>query len=87
MSGAVPVAVTVNDAGFPAITISLAGWDVIAGATAALVTVSTAALLIAWPALLLTSAVNWALLSTVDSAGVLYVEEVAPLTAAPFFIH
>ena len=53
----------------------------------ALVTVSTAALLVALPALLLTATVNFALLSVVVSAGVVYVEEVAPLIAAPFLLH
>ena len=76
-----------NEAVFPAITVWLAGCVVIAGATVAVVTVSTAALLVALPAVLLTSAVNCALLSAVVSAGVVYVEEVAPLIAAPFFFH
>jgi hypothetical protein len=68
--GAVPLAATVNEAAFPAITVWLAGWVVIAGATVRLVTVSMAALLVAFPAVLLTSAVNAALLSAVVSAGV-----------------
>jgi hypothetical protein len=87
VSGAVPVAATVNEAVFPAITVWLAGCVVMAGATVVLVTVSTAALLVALPAVLLTSAVNCALLSAVVSAGVVNVEEVAPLIAAPFFFH
>ena len=49
-----PVAATVNEAVFPAITVWLAGCVVMAGATAVLVTVSTAALLVALPAVLLT---------------------------------
>ncbi len=65
-----PVAVTVNEAVFPAITVWLAGCVEMAGATAALVTVRTAALLVALPALLLTTTVNFALLSAVVSAGV-----------------
>jgi hypothetical protein len=77
----------VNEAVFPAITVWLAGCVVIAGATAALVTVSKAALLVTLPAELLTAAVNCALLSAVVSPGVVYVEEVAPLIAAPFFFH
>jgi hypothetical protein len=85
--GAVPLAATVNEAVFPAITVWLAGCVVIAGATEALVTVSRAALLVALPALLLTSALNCALLSPVVSAGVVYAEEFAPLIAAPFFLH
>ncbi len=82
-----PLAATVNDAVFPAITVWLAGCVVMAGATVVLVTVSIAAALVALPAVLLTSAVNIALLSAVVSAGVVYVEEVAPLIAAPFFFH
>ena len=76
-----------NEAVFPAITVWLAGCVVIAGATAGLVTVSTAALLVALPAVLLTATVNCALLSVVVSAGVVYAEEVAPLIAAPFLLH
>jgi hypothetical protein len=87
VSGAVPVAATVNEAVFPAITVWLAGCVVIWGATVVLVTVSTAALLVALPAVLLTSAVNCALLSVIVSAGVVYVEEIAPLIAVPFFFH
>jgi hypothetical protein len=44
-------------------------------------------LLVAVPAVLLTDTVNAALLSVVVSAGVVYVEEVAPLSIAPFFFH
>ena len=65
----------------------LAGCVVIAGATVALVTVSIAALLVALPAVLVTTAVNCALLSVVVSAGVVYVDDVAPLIAVPFFFH
>jgi len=83
----VPVAPTVNEAVFPAITVWLAGCVVMAGATAAVVTVSMAALLVELPAALLTSAVNCALLSAIVSAGVVNVEEIAPLIAAPFFFH
>jgi hypothetical protein len=68
--GDVPVAVTENDAVFPAMTDWLAGCAVIAGAAVALVTVSVAALLVAPPALLLTTTVNFALLSAAVSAGV-----------------
>jgi hypothetical protein len=76
-----------NVAVFPEITVWLAGCVVIDGATVALVTVSTAALLVALPALLLTATVNCALLLAAVSAGVVYVEEVAPLIAAPFMLH
>ncbi len=85
--GAVPVAATVNEAVFPAITDWLAGCVEMAGATTGFVTVSTAALLVALPALLLTATVNCALLSAVVSAGVVYAEDVAPLIAAPFLLH
>src|SRR5579863_3608200 len=47
-------------------------------------TVRVAALLLALPALLLTATVNYALLSVVVSAGVVYEEDVAPLMAPPF---
>jgi hypothetical protein len=53
----------------------------------AALTVSIAMLLVALPALLLTTTVNCALLSAVVSAGVVYVDEVAPLIATPFFLH
>lgn len=82
-----PVAATINDAVFPAITVWLAGCVVIDGATAALVTVSTAGLLVMLPALLVTETVNCALLSEVVSAGVVYVEEFTPLIVLPFFFH
>jgi hypothetical protein len=85
--GAVPVAATMNEAVFPATTVWLAGCVVIDGATVALVTVRTATLLVALPALLLTATVNCALLFAVVSAGVVYVEEVAPPIAAPFMLH
>jgi hypothetical protein len=58
-----------------------------AGATVALVTVRTAELLVAFPAALLTVTLNCALLLAVVSAGVVYVEDVAPLIAAPFSFH
>ena len=85
--GAVPLAATLNVAVFPAITVWLTGCVVMKGATVAAVTVSTAALLVALPALLLTTAVNCALLFAVVSAGVVYDEEVAPLIAVPFMLH
>jgi hypothetical protein len=85
--GEVPLAATLNDAVFPASTDWLAGCVVMAGAIVALVTVKVAALLVALPALLLTATVNFALLSVMVSAGVVYVEEAAPLIAAPFLLH
>jgi hypothetical protein len=83
----VPVAATANDAVFPAITVRLAGCVVIAGGTVAVETISMAGLLVAFPAVLLTTAVNCALLSADVAGGVVYVEELAPLIAPPFFIH
>ena len=81
------MAATLNVAVFPAITVWLIGCVVMDGATVAAVTVSTAALLVALPALLLTPTVNFALLLEVVSAGVVYEEEVAPLIAVPFMLH
>jgi hypothetical protein len=85
--GDVPVAVTVNVAVLPAITLWLAGCVDIAGATATAFTVSVAELLVALPAAFVTATVNCALLSEVVSAGVVYVEDVAPPIAAPFLLH
>lgn len=82
-----PLAATVNDAVFPATIVWLAGCVVIDGATTGIVTISVAGLLLAVPALLLTATENAALLSAVVSAGVVYVEEVAPLSIAPFLLH
>jgi hypothetical protein len=45
------------------------------------------ALLVALPALLLTTTVNSARLSEAVVGGVVYNEEVAPLMADPFFCH
>jgi len=67
---AVPVAVTENAAVCPAMTVRLAGCEVMDGATGADVTVSVAALLVALPAPLVTTTVNRAPLSEVVVAGV-----------------
>jgi hypothetical protein len=64
------VAATENEAVWPAVTDWLAGCVVIEGATAAALTVSVAALLVALPTVLLTVTVNCALLSEVAVAGV-----------------
>ena len=64
------MAATLNVAVCPEVSDWLAGCVVIEGATTGFVTVSTAALLVALPAELLTVAVNRALLSAVVSAGV-----------------
>jgi hypothetical protein len=60
---------------------------VIDGATVAAVTVSVAALLVAFPAELLTTTLNCDPLSDVAVAGVVYVAEVAPLMGVPFLFH
>jgi hypothetical protein len=83
----VPVAVTEKDAVCPAVTSALTGCVVIDGATPAALSVSVAALLVALPALLVTTTLNREPLSELVLAGVVYVEEVAPLMAVPFFCH
>jgi hypothetical protein len=83
----VPVAATEKDAICPAVTSALTGCVVIDGATPAALSVSVAALLVALPALLVTITLNRAPLSELVLAGVVYVEEVAPLRAVPFFCH
>jgi hypothetical protein len=55
--------------------------------TVAPATLRVPALLVALPALLLTTTVNSARLSEAVVGGVVYVEEVAPLMAVPFFCH
>jgi hypothetical protein len=50
-------------------------------------TLRVAALLVALPALLLTTTLKRARLSEAVVGGVMYVEKVAPLTAVPFFCH
>ena len=82
-----PVAATLNVAVCPAVMDLLDGCVEIAGATAALVTDSVAGLLVALPMELLTVTVNCEPLSEVVAGGVVYEEEVAPLTAEPFFFH
>jgi hypothetical protein len=58
------------------------------GATAvAPATLRVPALLVALPALLLTTTVNSARLSEAVVGGVVYNEEVAPLITDPFFCH
>ncbi len=53
----------------------------------AALTVSVAGLLVTLPTALLTRTLNCAPLSEVVSAGVVYVNEVAPLIAPPFLLH
>jgi hypothetical protein len=83
----VPVAVTEKVAVWPAVTSALTGCVVIDGATPAALSVSVAALLVALPALLATTTLNSEPLSELVVAGVVYVEDVAPLMAVPFFCH
>jgi hypothetical protein len=64
------VAATLNEAVWPAVTVWLAGWAVIEGATGAALTVRVAALLVTLPAALLTTTVNCAPLSELVVAGV-----------------
>jgi hypothetical protein len=76
-----------KDAVCPAVTSALTGCVVIDGATPAALSVSVAALLVALPALLVTTTINRDPLSELVPAGVVYVEEVAPPMAVPFFCH
>jgi len=69
-SGAVPVAVTVNVAVCPAVTAWFTGCVEIAGATGAGFTVSAAEVLVAVPAVLLTTTANADPLSEAVVAGV-----------------
>ncbi len=64
------MAATLKEADWPAVTVWLAGWVVIEGATAAAFTVRVAALLVTLPAVLLTSTVNCAPLSELVVTGV-----------------
>jgi hypothetical protein len=83
----VPAAVTEKVAVCPAVTSALTGWVVIDGGTPAALSVSVAALLVALPALLATTTTNSEPLSELVVVGVVYVEDVAPLMAVPFFCH
>jgi hypothetical protein len=83
----VPVAAIENVAVCPTVTSWLTGWVVIDGATAWALTVRVAALLVALPALLVSTTVNRAPLSELAVAGVTYEEEIAPLIATAFFCH
>jgi hypothetical protein len=67
----VPVVATLKVAVWPAVTVWLAGWLVIEGATSVLpLTVSVAVLLVIFPAELLTTTENFAPLSDVLVVGV-----------------
>ncbi len=65
-----PVAVTLKEAVWPAVTVWLVGWVVIEGATGAAFTVRVAELLVTLPAVLLITTVNCAPLSELVVAGV-----------------
>jgi len=66
----VPVAATLKEAVWPAVTVWFAGSVVIEGATAAALTVRVPALLVTLPAVLLIMTVNCAPLSELVVAGV-----------------
>jgi hypothetical protein len=66
----VPVAATLKLAVWPVVTVWLAGCVVIVGATADVLTVSVAAVLVMLPVVLLTTTVNCAPLSELVVAGV-----------------
>jgi len=86
----VPLAATLKVAVCPAVTLRLAGCDVIVGATvddALGVTVNVAGVLVAVPIVLVTTTLNCAELSEVVTGGVTNVEDVPPLTGEPFFLH
>ncbi len=65
-----PVGVTLKVAVWPAVTVWLAGWVVIEGATGAEFTVRVAALLVTLPTVLLTTTRNVDPLSDIVVAGV-----------------
>jgi hypothetical protein len=71
----------------PAVTVWLAGGEVIDGATAAAFTVNVALLLVALPAELVTTTEKLDPLSVVVVAGVVYELEVAPVIFVPFLLH
>jgi hypothetical protein len=81
-----PLTVAVNCCVVPAGTIVLVGYSEITALTPA-ATFRVPALLVALPALLVTTTVNCARSSELVVAGVVYEEEIAPLIAAPFFRH
>ena len=83
-----PAATIEKDAVCPAVTLALAGCAVIDGATAVEPeTLRVPALLVALPALFVTTTLNCARLSEEEVGGVVYAEEFAPLIEFPFFNH
>ena len=87
MKGAVPAAVTLNVAVWPAVTVLLAGCAVIEGAIAAFVTLSIAGLLVKLELLSVTTTEYCVPLSDVVTAGVKYDAWYAPTMSVPFFFH
>ena len=85
--GDVPVAARVNIAVCPVVIALPVGCVAIAGAMAAALTVSVAALLVTLPVELLITTVNCDPLSDVAAAGLVYAGEIAPLMVVPFFRH
>jgi len=82
----VPVTVAANCWVIPTASVALFG--LICTATpAAAATLRVALVLVVLPALLLTTTAKRARLSEAVAGGVVYVEEVAPLIAVPFFCH
>ncbi len=72
---------------WPAVTVEFAGCWVMVGATAVAVTVRVAALLVTFPAELLTTTLNFEPLSAVVVAGVVYVAKFAPVIEVVPFCH
>src|SRR5579862_694555 len=83
----VPVAVTLNVAVSPAVTVLFAGCTVIDGATAALVTVSVAVALFVLPVELLTTTSNVAPFCDIVVDEIVYDAEVAPPIFDPPCCH
>jgi hypothetical protein len=82
----VPVTTAVNCRVVPMVTVEVFGDTATVNAGAA-ATLRVAALLVALPALLVTTTVNDARLSEDVVDGIVYEEEVAPLIATAFFRH
>ena len=80
------MATTKNVAVCPAMTVSLAGFDVMAGGWMTGLTVSVALLLVVVPGIADGDTESWPLLADVVAA-VVKEDEVAALTAAPFIFH
>ena len=82
-----PVTVATNSCITPGATVALPGDTEIATEAAGASTLRVAVSLVTLPALLETATLNSARLSEDVTGVVVYVEEVAPLIALPFFIH